>query len=56
MDRRPTEAGHLVVFDRSEDKPWEEKVFRRDECLHDRTITVWRCDAGVPVAEDDPES
>ena len=41
MDRCASESGHLVVFDRSEGKRWEEKVFRRDEVVHGRTITVW---------------
>ena len=41
MDRCGAEAGHLVVFDRSEGKRWEEKVFRRDEAVEGRTITVW---------------
>ena len=41
MDRCGSEVGHLVVFDRSEGKPWEEKIYRRDERLHDRPITVW---------------
>ena len=41
MDRCGAEAGHLVIFDRSEGKRWEEKVFRRDEAVDGRTITVW---------------
>ena len=41
MDRCGSESGHLVIFDRSEGKPWEEKIFRRDERGRGRTITVW---------------
>ena len=41
MDRCGGESGHLVVFDRDESKPWEERIFRREESLADRTITVW---------------
>ncbi len=41
MDRCAAQAGHLVVFDRSEDKRWGEKIFRREESLHGRTIIVW---------------
>ncbi len=44
MDRCGSEAGHLVLFDRSEDKPWEDKLFRRErfpESDPGRTITVW---------------
>ena len=42
MDRCAAQAGHLVIFDRSEGKAWEEKIFRREESSSDgRTITVW---------------
>ena len=41
MDRCDAEAGHLVVFDRREGRSWEEKVFRREESVDGRTITVW---------------
>ncbi len=41
MDRCVARAGHLVVFDRTEGKPWEEKIFRREESLNGRAITVW---------------
>ena len=30
MDRCAAAEGHLVVFDRSEDRPWREKIFRRE--------------------------
>ena len=41
MDRCGSRSGHLVIFDRSEGKRWEDKIFRREECIGDRTITVW---------------
>lgn len=41
MDRCGTFAGHLVIFDRTPDKPWEEKLFHRHEMVHDRRIDVW---------------
>ena len=41
MDRCAAEAGHLVIFDRSEDKSWNEKVFRRRESAGDTDILVW---------------
>ena len=41
MDRCASGSGHLVIFDRSEGKRWEEKIFRRDEVVHGRTVTVW---------------
>jgi hypothetical protein len=41
MDRCGTPEGHLVIFDRSPDRSWEEKLFRREETYQGRTITVW---------------
>ena len=41
MDRCGTGEGHLVIFDRTEDKPWEEKLFRRSETYQRTPITVW---------------
>ena len=41
MDRCAAEAGHLVIFDRSEDRPWREKIFRREETDGDAVISVW---------------
>lgn len=41
MDRCGAEEGHLVIFDRTLGKPWEEKLFRREETYQGRAITVW---------------
>lgn len=41
MDRCGTKEGHLVIFDRNENKPWEEKIFRREEACRQTPITVW---------------
>ena len=41
MDRCGSPAGHLIIFDRRERKPWEEKIFRREESCDGRAITVW---------------
>ena len=41
MDRRAAAEGHLVVFDRTEGKRWDEKIFRRDEIEGGTAITVW---------------
>ncbi len=41
LDRCGGEAGHLVVFDRTEGTSWEEKVFRREVRRDGRTIIVW---------------
>ena len=41
MERSGNPVGHLVIFDRSEGKRWEDKIFRREERIGDRTIIVW---------------
>ena len=42
MDRCGAEAGHLVVFDRSEERSWDEKVFRdRRTAESGVEIAVW---------------
>ena len=41
MDRSGAAEGHLVVFDRTEGRPWNEKMFRRDESEGGVPITVW---------------
>ena len=41
MDRCAAESGHLVVFDRTEGRQWEEKIFRREERTDEGTVTVW---------------
>ncbi|MFQ5616920.1 MAG: ATP-binding protein, partial [Anaerolineales bacterium] len=41
MDRAGTPAGHLIIFDRTPDKPWGEKIFVRKETYQGQEITVW---------------
>ena len=41
MDRCATMEGHLVLFDRTEDKSWDDKVYRRDETEGGAPVTVW---------------
>lgn len=41
IDRCGADEGHLVIFDRDEDKAWEEKIFMRDEMYRGKTVTVW---------------
>ena len=43
MDRCGAESGHLVVFDPSEDRTWEQKIFRRDPPAGGDAapVTVW---------------
>ena len=41
MDRCGAEAGHLVVFDRTPERPWAEKIFRRPPSDDGMPVTVW---------------
>jgi hypothetical protein len=41
MDRCNASEGHLVVFDRTPGKAWEEKLFHRQETLRGHPITLW---------------
>ena len=41
MDRCGADGGHLVIFDRSEGRSWEEKVFRNETKRTGAPITVW---------------
>lgn len=41
MDRCGAESGHLVVFDRDSDKSWEDRIYRSEESLGGRNVTVW---------------
>ena len=41
MDRCGSRVGHLVIFDPSPDKSWDEKVYRREESFDVRSIVVW---------------
>ncbi len=41
MDRCAASEGHLVIFDRTAGKLWDDKIFRREEDVGDAKITVW---------------
>ncbi len=41
MDRCGAASGHLVVFDRSEQRSWDEKLFRREASAGARKVIVW---------------
>ena len=41
MDRSRAAEGHLVVFDRTEGRSWNDKIFRRDEAEGGAPVTVW---------------
>ena len=41
MDINNATEGHLVIFDRTKDKTWDEKIYTRPEVAQGKTITVW---------------
>ena len=41
MDRCAAGAGHLVIFDRTAERSWDEKIFRRTETAGGPPVTVW---------------
>ena len=41
MDRSGAAEGHLVIFDRTEGRSWEEKIYRRAEAEGGAPVTVW---------------
>ncbi len=41
MDRCAAVSAHLVVFNRSEGRCWQDKSFRREEQMDEGTLTVW---------------
>ena len=41
MDRCNADEGHLVIFDRSLDRSWDDKLFQRLERIRDSDISVW---------------
>ena len=40
-DRCAAEEAHLVIFDRTPGKSWDERLWRRAENLRGLPITVW---------------
>ena len=41
MDKCGADEGHLIVFDRRQNRAWDEKIFRRSETYQGHPITVW---------------
>ncbi|MBW2741068.1 MAG: hypothetical protein LWX54_12695 [Deltaproteobacteria bacterium] len=41
MDRCGTDDGHLIIFDRSQERSWNEKIFQRKESRQGKRILVW---------------
>ncbi len=40
-DRCGAQKGHWILFDRTPDKPWEEKIFRQKEAMGRKRIEIW---------------
>ena len=41
MDRAGADEGHLVIFDRTAARTWDERIFRRVEDEDGKRVTVW---------------
>ncbi len=41
MEQCGTAEGHLVVFESDENKPWSERLFRREEAVGGANLVVW---------------
>ena len=41
MDLSDADAGHLVVFDMREGRPWAEKIYTEERSRNGTPITVW---------------
>ena len=41
MDRCSVVEGHLVIFDRTQGRLWDEKIYRREETVGGSPVTVW---------------
>ena len=33
--------GNLVIFDRDENRSWDEKIFRREDLAGENSVTIW---------------
>ena len=43
MDKCNADEGHLIIFDRDENKSWEDKTFCRNASFKDNTMRIWGC-------------
>ncbi len=41
MDSSGADEGHLVIFDRDQNKTWQEKIFQLTEAVNGNIIHVW---------------
>lgn len=43
MDKCGTSDGHLILFDRSTERTWDDKIYTKTEQFQGKTIQVWGC-------------
>ncbi len=43
MDKCGTTDGHLILFDRSTERTWDDKIYTKTEQFQGKTIQVWGC-------------
>ena len=43
MDKCGTTDAHLILFDQSKERSWDEKIYTTTEQFQDKTIQVWGC-------------
>jgi hypothetical protein len=41
MDKSGADEGHILIFDRSADRSWEQKIFHDVQTFEGRSIDVW---------------
>ena len=41
MDRCGTAEGHLVIFDRTKGRSWQDKLYRQEDTEGGAPVTVW---------------
>lgn len=42
-DKCNANEAHLIVFDTTSGKMWDDKIYQRDEVINGRTIKIWGC-------------
>lgn len=43
IDKSATESGHLIIFDRTPTKSWEDKIFHEQQNFRNKIIHIWGC-------------
>ena len=43
MDKSSAESGHLIIFDRTQEKAWDNKIFHQQQNVKNKTIHIWGC-------------